>query len=177
MRALMRNVSVAGVVLGLAGCGGGGDAGRAAPDRPAQAAAAPVDPCGLLTPEEIAAVVGTKVERTEPNQYGGTAVCNFYGQSITPLASLTVASGMPDVSTSTEMAAWRSAQTRTGSYADIKFLIEPIEGLGVPAIRNEIEGAGLATVEIAVRGRLLDVTTGDLNHSKALAPRAIVRMP
>jgi hypothetical protein len=84
---------------------------------------------------------------------------------------------MPDVSTSTEMAAWRSAQTRTGSYADIKFLIEPIEGLGVPAIRNEIEGAGLATVEIAVRGRLLDVTTGDLNHSKALAPKAIARMP
>lgn len=39
MRAVMRNVSVAGVVLGLSGCGGG-DAGRAAPDRPAPAAAA-----------------------------------------------------------------------------------------------------------------------------------------
>lgn len=50
-------------------------------------------------------------------------------------------------------------------------------GSDTSRIPKEIEGAGLATVEIAVRGRLLDVTTGDLNPSKALAPRAIAGMP
>jgi hypothetical protein len=73
------------------------------------------------------------------------------------------------------MAEWRSKQGT--SFGDIKITIEPIEGLGVPAIRNEVEGAGLVTVEAAAKGKLLDVTTASLEMSKALAPKAIARLP
>jgi hypothetical protein len=167
-------------VVALTACGGAdapeGDA-AAQVANPPTVEAAEVDPCSLLTGSEIEQVVGTKVERSEPSQYGGTLACNYYGTAIGPVASLLLAGGMPAVSNSTEMAAWRSKQAGSGSYADIKFIIEPVEGLGFPAIRNEIEGAGLATVEVAVRGRLLDVSTGNLEHSKALALKAIARMP
>jgi hypothetical protein len=47
---------------------------------------------------------------------------------------------MPKVATSAETAEWRKQQT--GGYGNVKFVIEPVEGLGVPAIRNEVEGAG-----------------------------------
>jgi len=82
---------------------------------------------------------------------------------------------MPEVKSSAEMAQWRSKQG--ASFGDIKITIEPIEGLGVPAIRNEVEGAGLVTVEAAAKGKLLDVTTASLEMSKALAPKAIARLP
>ena len=47
----------------------------------------------------------------------------------------------------------------------------------MPAIRNEVEGAGLVTVEAAAKGMLLDVSTSSLEHSKALAVKAIARIP
>ena len=59
----------------------------------------------------------------------------------------------------------------------MKITIEPVEGLGAPAIRNEVEGTGLVTVEVAVRGMLLDVTTSSLERSKNLAVKAMARLP
>ena len=82
---------------------------------------------------------------------------------------------MPKVSSSAEMAAWRSKQGT--SFGDIKVTITAVEGLGVPAIRNEVEGVGLVTIEAAAKGMLLDVTTSSLERSKALAPKAIERLP
>ena len=73
------------------------------------------------------------------------------------------------------MAEWRNKQGT--SFGDIKVVIAPIEGLGVPAIRNEVEGVGLVTVEAAAKGMLLDVTTSSLERSKALALKAIARLP
>jgi len=72
------------------------------------------------------------------------------------------------------MAAWRSKQGTT--FGDIKIIIEPVEGLGFPAIRNEVEGVGLVTIEMAVKGILLDVTTSKLDHSKALVTKASARL-
>jgi hypothetical protein len=89
--------------------------------------------------------------------------------------SLLVAPGMPKVATSAEMAEWRKKQT--GGYGDVKFVIEPVEGLGVPAIRNEVDGAGLATIEAAAKGVLLDVSTPNLEQSKALVAKALPRLP
>jgi hypothetical protein len=91
------------------------------------------------------------------------------------MLSLVVAPGMPQVASSAEMAAWRKKQTE--SYGDIKFVIAPVEGLGVPAIRNEVEGTGLATIEAAAKGMLLDVTSSTLEQAKALAAKAITRLP
>lgn len=90
--------------------------------------------------------------------------------------SLLVAPGMPNVANSTEMAEWRKQQTK--GYGDIKFVIEPVEGLGVPAIRNEIgDVPGLATIEAAANGVLLDVTSSTLEEAKTLVVKAIKRLP
>jgi hypothetical protein len=73
-----------------------------------------------------------------------------------------------------EMAAWRSKQGT--SFGDLKIIITPIEGLGVPAIRNEVEGKGLVTVEAAAKGMMLGVATSSLERSKALAMKALARL-
>jgi hypothetical protein len=165
----------------LAAAFGGGDAPKAAAmsgvSQPEVSKASPkIDPCSLLTAEEIEAAVGWKPVKAEPNSYGGVEACNFYGpKGLSQSVSLAVAPGMPKVASSAEMAQWRKKQTE--GYGDIKFVIEPIEGLGVPAIRNEVEGAGLATVEAAAKGVLLDVSTSNLEHSKALTAKALPRLP
>lgn len=136
-----------------------------------------IDACKLLTPDEIEAVVGWKPVKAEPSTYGGTAVCNFYGpKGLTQSVTLLVAPGMPPVASSAEMAQWRRKQTE--GYGDLKFVIEPIDGLGFPAIRNEVgENTGLASIEVAVKGMLLDVTCSTLEQAKALAAKAIARLP
>jgi len=160
-------------------CGGGEVPKAAAMSAVSQAeppkTAPSVDPCSLLTAEEIEAAVGWKPVKAEPSSYGGVAVCNYYGpKGMTQTVSLLVAPGMPKVATSAEMAEWRRKQT--GGYGDVKFVIEPVEGLGVPAIRNEVEGAGLATIEAAAKGVLLDVSTTNLEQSKALVAKALPRL-
>jgi hypothetical protein len=160
---------------------GGDDAPKAAAMSAGSQAEAPktapsIDPCSLLTAEEIEAVVGWKPVKAEPSSYGGVAACNYYGpKGMSQSVSLLVAPGMPKVATSAEMAEWRKKQT--GGYGDVKFVIEPVEGLGVPAIRNEVEGAGLATIETAANGVLLDVSTPNLEQSKALVAKALPRLP
>jgi hypothetical protein len=135
-----------------------------------------VDPCALLTIAEIAAVTGAKSVAPKAEAHGSVAVCNYQaGDELLPVVSILLSSGMPKVSTSKEMAAWRSKQGK--SWGDIKIIIEPVEGLGVPAIRNEVEGTGMVTVEAAVHGMLLDITTSSLEHSKALAEKAMKRLP
>jgi hypothetical protein len=167
-------------VLLCAGCGEGpapkANAASVAAKPKAAAQGPKIDPCSLVTGEEIEAVVGWKVMKATPSSYGSTAVCNFSGpQEFTQMLSLVVAPGMPQVASSAEMAAWRKKQTE--SYGDIKFVIAPVEGLGVPAIRNEVEGTGLATIEAAAKGMLLDVTSSTLEQAKALAAKAITRLP
>ena len=169
--------------LGLAAaCGGGGEPSKSiaasAASQPEPGKPAPkIDACSLLTAEEIEAAVGWKSAKAEPSSYGGTAVCNFSGpKGMSQSVSLLVAPGMPNVASSTEMAQWRRQQTK--GYGDIKFIIEPVEGLGVPAIRNEIgEVPGSATIEAAANGVLLDVTSTTLDEAKALAAKAIKRLP
>jgi hypothetical protein len=159
----------------------GGDSGSSsksvsAAGAPAEAKGAPpVDPCTVLTPAEIEAVTGAKSVAPKKEAHGSVGTCNFHaGEEIMPVVSIVLAPGMPDVSSSAEMAAWRSKQGT--SFGDVKIIIEPVEGLGVPAIRNEVEGAGLVTVEASVGGRLLDVTTSSFERSKALATKAIARL-
>ena len=134
-----------------------------------------IDVCSLLTPEEIQAVVGWKPAQTKPSSYAGTDVCNYYGpKGYSQSVTLLVAPGMPKVASSAEMANWRKNQTE--GFGDVKFIIEPIEGLGVPAIRNEIEGSSAPTIEVAVKGMLLDVSSSTLEEAKALATKAIARL-
>ena len=163
---------------GRCGDKGGSKVGSSSSD-PAATPASPtqVDVCSLLTPAEVEAVTGTKVAVTKPKGYGANTTCNFEAtkEQLLPVVSLLLAPGMPQVASSAEMAQWRTKQGT--SFGGIKIIIEPIEGLGVPAIRNEVEGTGLVTVEAAAKGKLLDVTTGSLEMSKALTAKAIARLP
>ena len=135
-----------------------------------------VDACALLTNAEIEAVTGAKSVEPKAEAHGSVVSCNYEAANeILPVVSILLAPGMPKVASSAEMAAWRSKQGK--SWGDIKIIIEPIEGLGVPAIRNEVEGAGMVTVEAGVHGMLLDVTTSSLERSKALVANAIARLP
>lgn len=135
-----------------------------------------VDVCSLLTADEIEAVTGAKVVDPKAETHGAVGTCNYEAANqLLPVVSLVLAPGMPKVSSSAEMAAWRSKQGT--SFGDIKVTITAVEGLGVPAIRNEVEGVGLVTIEAAAKGMLLDVTTSSLERSKALAPKAIERLP
>jgi hypothetical protein len=155
-----------------------------APSAQAKSSAAPaatasqqqsVDVCSLLTSEEIAAVTGAKVAEIKAESHGAVGTCNFQAPNeLLPVVSLVLAPNMPQVSSSKEMAEWRSKQG--GSFGDIKLIIEPIEGLGVPAIRNQVEGVEMVTVEAAAKGKLLDVTTSSLEKSKALAAKALARL-
>jgi hypothetical protein len=135
-----------------------------------------IDACSLLTAEEIEAVTGAKSVGPKKDAYGSVGTCNFHAaDQLLPVVSVVLAPGMPEMSSSAEMAAWRSKQA--GSWGGVKLIIEPVEGLGVPAIRNEVEGAGMVTVEAGVRGMLLDITTSSLERSKALATKAMARLP
>jgi hypothetical protein len=164
-----------------AGCSGS-DAPRSAssaaqsPQTAAVKTESKLDLCSLLTADEIEAVTGAKVVEAKAEGHGAVGTCNYQAANeLLPVVSLVLAPGMPNVSSSEEMAAWRSKQSM--SFGDIKVTITPIEGLGVPAIRNEVEGLGLVTIEAAAKGRLLDVTTSSLDKSKALVPKALARVP
>jgi hypothetical protein len=168
------------VALVLLGAKCGGDSRTTSKDvaspgsgdpKPAQA----LDACSVLTPAEIEAVTGARSVAPKADAHGSVGTCNFHaGEELMPVVSIVLAPGMPKVSSSAEMAAWRSKQGT--SYGDTKLIIEPVEGLGVPAIRNEVEGMGLVTVEASVGGKLLDVTTSSLERSKALVTKAMARL-
>jgi hypothetical protein len=135
-----------------------------------------VDACSVLTPAEIETVTGAKAVAPKAEAHGTVGTCNYHeGEQLMPVVSVVIAPGMPKMTSSAEMAAWRSKQGT--SFGDVKIVIEPVEGLGVPAIRNEVQGTGLVTVEAGVRGTLLDVTTSSLERSKALVTKALARLP
>jgi hypothetical protein len=170
---------LAAILLLGARCGGDADGGKQEPSQAAkrtEQTAPAVDACTLLTGEEIEAVTGVGGVAPRKEAHGAVGTCNYHaGEQLMPVVSLLLAPGMPKMSSSAEMADWRSKQGT--SFGGVKLIIEPIEGLGVPAIRNEVEGAGMVTVETAVRGMMLDVTTSSLEHSKTLAAKAMARVP
>jgi hypothetical protein len=174
---LRRLIPVAATLL--VACGGEAPetASRPAkPDPEASRAATPaIDACSLLTSDEVESVTGWRIAKAEPSAAGSTATCTLTGpEGFTQTVSLVVAPGMPAMAGSVQMAEWRKKQGE--SYGDVKFIIRPVEGLGVPAISNEIEGVGLATVEMAVNGMMVDVTTPKLAASKQLAAKAVGRV-
>lgn len=65
----MRNIGLGVAALALAACGSGGDAGNdadAARNAATAAAAKPIDPCSLVTAEEVGAAIGDTITATKP---------------------------------------------------------------------------------------------------------------
>lgn len=143
------------ILLPLVACGGEPDAKQADSMAPAATAETSFDPCALLTSDEIMNAVGWSPDSSQKKSYGTTGNCTYFGpNAMLQQVSLLVGQGMPDMSDSRKMADWRSKQ-----YVDYKVtdaIVEPVEGLGVPAIRNEY---GIVAIEMAVGTQLVTVSS------------------
>ena len=65
----MRTIGLGVAVLALAACGSGGDGGNAAEQASAAVATGkPIDPCSLVTAEEVGAIVGDTIIAAKPAQ-------------------------------------------------------------------------------------------------------------
>lgn len=161
----------------IAGCGGESPESRAESETsPAkQKNAREIEACALLTSEEIQAATGWRPDSAEAETYGTTRTCVYRGpQPLTQSVVLVIATPAPELSSSAGLAEWRNRQVQR--QPDLKMVITPVEGLGVPAVRSELEGSGSPTLEAAAGGLLLGVTTSDFEAAKALAPKAIARL-
>jgi hypothetical protein len=139
------------------GCGGSEQTDQTLATPEAAVAQSDFDPCALLTFDEISETVGWKPDSSVKKAYGTTGNCTYHGpNAYTQVVSVLVGQGMPDMSDSRKMADWRSAQYKESKVPATEFIVEPVEGLGVPAIRNEF---GVATVEMAVKDQLVSVTS------------------
>jgi hypothetical protein len=158
----------------LTACGGGSDAG-AGGGSTADAGDEDFDACTLLTAEEIQAATGWAPDTSAGKSYGTTRTCAYHGaDALKQSVVLVVARPAPKVSSSADLAARRNEQA--ARTPDIKMAITPIEGLGVPAVRSEVEGSTNPTVEAVVGRYLLGVTASDFEASKALVPKAAARL-
>jgi hypothetical protein len=170
---LIRNLSLAMLV---AACGG------ESPESRAEAGAGggsgkeeDFDPCALLTSEEIQAAAGWAPDTSDAKTYGTTKTCAYTGpDAMKQSVVVIVAQPAPKVSSSAELAELRRKAAQ--SDTSMKMVFTPIEGLGNPAVRSEVEGAALPTVEVVVGRRLLGVTTSGFETSKTLAAKAAARL-
>lgn len=155
------------------GCGEGKAEQKKAPEQ-AAAAQTNFDPCALLTSEEIKSATGWAPDSSQKKPYGNTGSCIYYGpNALMDNVSILVGAGMPDMSDSRKLAEWRRKQ-----YAEYKVpnaTVEPIEDLGVPAIRNEF---GVKGVEMVVGKQLVTVSglTLKADQVKKLAAFVLARM-
>lgn len=159
--------------LAILGCGGSEQTDHAEPQGDTAAAQTDFDPCALLTFDEITSAVGWTPDSSAKKAYGTTGNCTYYGPNpYTQVVAVLVGQGMPDMSDSKKMADWRSAQYKDSKVAD--FTVEPVEGLGVPAIRNEF---GVVAVEMAVKDQLVSVSslTASFDQVRKLAGFVLAR--
>ena len=183
---------VAVLMLGGASACGGPDAQPAdgGADQPQAAAAADdsFDPCALLTAEEVTAAVGWQPTQVKPvKQGGGLGVCDYSTADSLAMPPQKVEVGilkcpynipcyedLPNFGSSQELADYRKKDYEGGMYADAA-TIAPLEGLGVPALHQDL--LGLHSVEMYVgHNRLAYVTTfTDLQTARSLADKVLPR--
>jgi hypothetical protein len=136
-----------------------------------------IDACALITSAEIETAAGWKPEPADTKTYGGTATCSYHRADGTKVQSvaLIISPGMRVLESSASMADWRKKQVER--HPEFKMIIQPVEGLGVPAISNQAEGDSVPTLEASAKGVLVAVRSSSLELSKALAAKAIGRLP
>jgi hypothetical protein len=136
-----------------------------------------INACALLTTEEIEGAAGWKPETIDSATHGRTATCNYHRADGTKVQSvvLIVSPGMRVLKNSTEMAEWRTKAA--ARHPEVKLVYQPVEGLGVPAIAGQSEDDPVPTLEASAKGLLVAVRSSSLDVSKALAAKAIARLP
>ena len=164
----------AALTLLLAACGGGSES------RTDTASGGGTDnddfeACALLTPEEIQSAIGWTPDTTDEKTYQTTKTCNFIGPDpVKQSVVLIVARPAPKVSSSTELAERRTKAA--ASSPEMKMVFTPVEGLGMPAVKSEVEGSDRPMLEAVVGRRVLSVTTSDFEATKALVSKAAARL-
>jgi hypothetical protein len=131
--------------------------------------------CALLTSEEIQTAAGWAPDTTDEKTYQTTKTCNFMGAD--PLKQsvvLIVARPAPKVSSSAELAERR--RKAAASSPEIKMVFTPVEGMGMPAVKSEVEGSDRPMLEAVVGSRVLSVTTSDFEATKTLVSKAAARL-
>jgi len=171
---------VAGMLTLLSVACGNGEPAANIPPGQEKAQEASIDPCALLTSEEIEAVLGWKVATAEAKSYGATGTCTYASatpyspQGLQQLAVL-IGYGAPGLNSAEDMAKWRLDQYSGDAYKDLEPIVLPVEGLGVPAIQNGLGGS--FGIELLVGDKLLTLSLfEDLEPARALAAKALARM-
>jgi hypothetical protein len=136
-----------------------------------------IEACALLTAEEIEAAAGWKPEAADPDNYGTTATCSYHRAEGAKVKSivLIISPGMRVLESSAAMAKWRSESA--ARHPELKILVEPLEGLGVPAVSSRSDDDPMPTLEASAKGVLVAVRSPSLEVSKVLAAKAIARLP
>ena len=154
------------------------------PAPPAQSSAAQsapavgpsVDACTFLTKDDIQSAAGWPVVETTPTTNPGPpalSICNFMGMDVTRVITVTYGAGSGGrYKYSSEMAT--AIGTRDGMLVRPA---EPIEGLGIPATREEEEGGLVHVHGINSAGDELIVTASSYEASRALFIKALSRLP
>jgi hypothetical protein len=174
MRCLTRIV-LSGLLL--AACGSEAPQSSAAQNPQIRKDASGINVCALLTAEEIEATAGWKVDETKPETHQRTATCTYSrsdGATVKTVV-LIVSPGMRVLESSAAMAEWRTEQA--ARHPEFKLIIDPVEGLGAPAISSRTEDDPVPTLEASAKGVLLAVRSSSLDVSKTLAGKAIARLP
>ncbi len=143
----------------------------------AAAVSGPDDPdaCALLTGKEIQAAAGWAPDTMIAKTHGTTKTCAIHGaDALKQSIVVIVARPAPKVATSAALAERRTRDA--ARTPEIKMTYTAVDGLGVPAVRTEVEGSDRPTLEMIVGKQILSVTAPDFEISKALAPKALARL-
>lgn len=153
------------------------------PAPPAQSSAAPtasgtsssVDACTLLTKDDIQTAAGWSVIETTPTTNPGPpalSICNFTGMDLTRVITVWYGAGSgARYKYSSEMAT--AIGTRDGMLTGPA---QPIEGLGIPATREDQQGGLVHVHGINAAGDELTVASSSYEISRALFVKALARL-
>ncbi len=155
----------------LAGCGASEDAAVAVGSRDeAQAVTA----CGLLTPEEVAAVIGIPVTNAVEQSHGMFGNCRYETGNRQQTVGLMHFSGLTPKSAAQLAEEVRADLEREG-MPDQELQIEP--GVGAPAVYYPAPDGGLHTLVIQSGEHKIILTAASHDTVTALAKRAVAALP
>jgi Protein of unknown function (DUF3558) len=161
----------------VAACGSEAPQSSAAQNPKLRKDASGIDACALLTADDVEAAAGWKPEAADPDKHGSTATCTYHradGAKVQSIA-LVISPGTKVLESSAAMAKWRSESV--ARHPELKIVVEPVEGLGVPAVSMRSGDDPVSTLEASAKGVLVSVTGPSLEVSKVLAAKAIARLP
>jgi hypothetical protein len=176
MSRLMMPGLVAFALFAAGACSGGQDnADAAAGTTPSSAQTAPkIDPCALLTTADVESATAWKVTKSGLSKL--TGACEFFGPNdVLDIVTVSVVAGPSPVATSADLAAWRKSQI--GPKNEAGLVIQPVDDVGVPAIRNDFGAPDFVVIEAWVRGLMVDIGSHNLDAAKAMVRAAVKRMP